>query len=239
MVSYSARVSRTPFIRTNVTMVFVAFTVQMHSSDLYDGAAFAYGRSYHEVLLNLVNLSPLVNSVLDDECDLHFDDIPADVTIRVDEVLRLSVYDMYQAMLRYCGRIPYEDQLAQTKARLQAYFAGRNHSYAQTLQVSLICPLTYRKIEVPCRGIRCSHVQCFDAYAYLNFNEATPQPPWRCPICYEQVLEPDMQVDLLMLRVLETVDDLCEAVVFRPDASWASVIPQHRRLSVADIGSPP
>lgn len=56
--------------------------------------------------------------------------------------------------------------------------------------LSLKCPLSYMRLDVPCRGMGCSHIQCFDATSYLQLQEQGPQ--WLCPICnkptpYEQL----------------------------------------------------
>jgi E3 SUMO-protein ligase PIAS1 len=47
--------------------------------------------------------------------------------------------------------------------------------------VSLKCPLSYMRLSVPCRGISCRHISCFDAVSYLQLQEQGPQ--WLCPIC--------------------------------------------------------
>lgn len=47
--------------------------------------------------------------------------------------------------------------------------------------LSLKDPLSYMRLVVPVRGLKCSHIQCFDATAYLQLQEQGPQ--WICPIC--------------------------------------------------------
>jgi E3 SUMO-protein ligase PIAS1 len=47
--------------------------------------------------------------------------------------------------------------------------------------ISLKDPLSYMRLVVPCRGLKCSHIQCFDATSYLQLQEQGPQ--WICPIC--------------------------------------------------------
>ncbi|KAL5481361.1 hypothetical protein EMCRGX_G021500 [Ephydatia muelleri] len=43
---------------------------------------------------------------------------------------------------------------------------------ASVVQISLVCPVSQRRMEYPCRGIHCKHLQCFDAEAYINMNKS-------------------------------------------------------------------
>ena len=47
--------------------------------------------------------------------------------------------------------------------------------------LSLKCPLSTLRIDLPCRSISCRHNQCFDATSYLQLQEQGPT--WLCPIC--------------------------------------------------------
>ncbi|CZR58962.1 related to E3 SUMO-protein ligase pli1 [Phialocephala subalpina] len=47
--------------------------------------------------------------------------------------------------------------------------------------LSLKCPLSTLRIDLPCRSIACKHNQCFDATSYLQLQEQGPT--WLCPIC--------------------------------------------------------
>jgi E3 SUMO-protein ligase PIAS1 len=37
------------------------------------------------------------------------------------------------------------------------------------------------RIQLPCRGMNCTHFKCFDATTYLQMQEQAPL--WTCPIC--------------------------------------------------------
>ena len=52
---------------------------------------------------------------------------------------------------------------------------------ATSQNLSLKCPLSYMRLSLPCRGVSCNHIQCFDATSYLQLQEQGPQ--WLCPIC--------------------------------------------------------
>lgn len=49
------------------------------------------------------------------------------------------------------------------------------------LQVSLKCPITFKRITLPARGHDCKHIQCFDLESYLQLN--CERGAWRCPVC--------------------------------------------------------
>jgi len=59
---------------------------------------------------------------------------------------------------------------------------NNNNSIEQTtIRVSLKCPVTYKRITLPARGIDCKHTQCFDLESYLQLN--CDRGSWRCPVC--------------------------------------------------------
>jgi hypothetical protein len=48
-------------------------------------------------------------------------------------------------------------------------------------QVSLKCPITFKRIALPARGHECKHIQCFDLESYLQMN--CDRGSWKCPVC--------------------------------------------------------
>ncbi|XP_020322025.1 E3 SUMO-protein ligase PIAS4b isoform X2 [Oncorhynchus kisutch] len=91
------------------------------------------------------------------------------------------------------------------------------------LQVSLICPLGKMRLSVPCRGRKCSHLQCFDGTFYLQMNEK--RPTWTCPVCHELVPYSQLTIDglLTVILALEGFQDNTE-VEYLADGSWRFVI---------------
>jgi len=59
--------------------------------------------------------------------------------------------------------------------------------------MSLKCPLSYMRLSLPCRGMGCKHVQCFDATSYLQLQEQGPQ--WLCPVCSNPARFEQLAVD--------------------------------------------
>ena len=59
--------------------------------------------------------------------------------------------------------------------------------------LSLKCPLSTLRIELPCRSISCRHNQCFDGTSYLQLQEQGPT--WLCPICNNSAPFDSLAVD--------------------------------------------
>lgn len=59
--------------------------------------------------------------------------------------------------------------------------------------LSLKCPLSTLRIDLPCRSISCRHNQCFDATSYLQLQEQGPT--WLCPICNNPAPFENLAVD--------------------------------------------
>lgn len=54
---------------------------------------------------------------------------------------------------------------------------------------SLKCPLTRLLPQTPVRGVRCTHVQCFDLVPYVIMQEKAKAVRWHCPICNQLALK--------------------------------------------------
>lgn len=120
--------------------------------------------------------------------------------------------------------VSYVHQRADTKHLVRSHFGGSSgHVVVQALQVSLVCPLSRMRMSVPCRGVRCCHVQCFDAYTYLSLNKSTPKRSWFCPVCDLKLPVEDMRVDLLTLDILGAAQVHCDDVRLFADGRWENV----------------
>jgi E3 SUMO-protein ligase PIAS1 len=71
--------------------------------------------------------------------------------------------------------------------------AGDGDIEATSQVMSLKCPLSYMRLTLPCRGMGCKHLQCFDATSYLQLQEQGPQ--WICPVCNNQARFDQLAVD--------------------------------------------
>lgn len=84
--------------------------------------------------------------------------------------------------------------------------------------ISLKDPLSYMRLVVPCRGLKCSHIQCFDATAYLQLQEQGPQ--WICPICNNPAPFEHLAVDEYVEDILTNTPQSVEQVTIEPDGQW-------------------
>lgn len=103
--------------------------------------------------------------------------------------------------------------------------------------LSLKCPLSTLRIDVPCRSTICSHNQCFDASSFLQLQEQAPT--WTCPVCNKvisfEALEVDQQVfqawnSLVAANEHRYVDDILKStprmvdqVMIEPNGKWSHV----------------
>ncbi|EMR08028.1 hypothetical protein PNEG_03472 [Pneumocystis murina B123] len=90
---------------------------------------------------------------------------------------------------------------------------------ATSYDISLKDPISYTRIELPCRSIYCNHVQCFDAYSFLTLNEQTPT--WQCPICNKPIHAiDDLAIDSYTLEILNSVSLSVESVTIDLNGTW-------------------
>ena len=88
--------------------------------------------------------------------------------------------------------------------------------------VPLKCPLSAMAIQVPARFTVCSHVKAFDLDTFLQMNAGTRK--WQCPYCMKSSQPKDLQVDMYLKKVIDTVaklegEEITEVEV-DPEAKW-------------------
>ncbi|KAI8966869.1 zf-MIZ-domain-containing protein [Daldinia sp. FL1419] len=89
---------------------------------------------------------------------------------------------------------------------------------ATSQNLSLKCPLSYARLKVPCRGMTCNHIQCFDANSFMQLQEQGPT--WSCPVCSKSAPFETLAIDEYVQEVLENTPDSCEQVTIEPDGQW-------------------
>uniref|UniRef100_A0A8C0AMY9 Zinc finger MIZ-type containing 2 n=3 Tax=Aves TaxID=8782 RepID=A0A8C0AMY9_9AVES len=89
------------------------------------------------------------------------------------------------------------------------------------IKVSLKCPITFRRIQLPARGHDCRHIQCFDLESYLQLN--CERGTWRCPVCNKTALLEGLEVDQYMLGILIYIQKEHEEITIDPTCSWKPV----------------
>ena len=89
--------------------------------------------------------------------------------------------------------------------------------------VSLLCPLSCLRIEVPGRGVKCSHVQCFDLSSYIAY--CNHRHSWNCPICNLSTPFVELFKDNFFLSILNQIDPECPHAVVMPNGSFLPKYP--------------
>ena len=85
--------------------------------------------------------------------------------------------------------------------------------------ISLKCPLAFTRITVPCRGLSCRHLQCFDLSNFISFAERSSR--WECPVCDKNVIFEDLYIDSLsQLALQRNVDS--DSFVFNEDGTLSN-----------------
>ncbi|KAL4877644.1 transport protein particle component-domain-containing protein [Aspergillus karnatakaensis] len=91
---------------------------------------------------------------------------------------------------------------------------------ATSTVMSLKCPLSTRRIEVPCRSVLCTHNQCFDASSFLQLQEQAPT--WSCPVCAKATSFESLNVDQYVDDILHSTPLDVEQVLIEPDGQWSN-----------------
>uniref|UniRef100_A0A669AUT5 Zinc finger MIZ-type containing 2 n=1 Tax=Oreochromis niloticus TaxID=8128 RepID=A0A669AUT5_ORENI len=90
------------------------------------------------------------------------------------------------------------------------------------IKVSLKCPITFKRIQLPARGHDCRHIQCFDLESYLQLN--CERGTWRCPVCNKTALLEGLEVDQYMLGILVYIQNSdYEEITIDPVCGWRPV----------------
>ncbi|KAL2816373.1 transport protein particle component-domain-containing protein [Aspergillus cavernicola] len=89
---------------------------------------------------------------------------------------------------------------------------------ATSTVMSLKCPLSTRRIEVPCRSVLCTHNQCFDASSFLQLQEQAPT--WTCPVCAKATSYESLNVDQYVDDILRSTPLDVEQVIVEPNGRW-------------------
>jgi len=83
-----------------------------------------------------------------------------------------------------------------------------NVSYCRLL--SLLDPVTRKRMEIPCRGINCTHIDCFDKNGFFRYNRRRLE--WKCPICQKPIKDDQLVVDGFFVNVLAKVFSSCKFI---------------------------
>ncbi|CAM6095011.1 unnamed protein product [Calypogeia fissa] len=105
--------------------------------------------------------------------------------------------------------------------------------------VSLVCPISKKRIKVPARGRDCKHLSSFDLDSFLEEHAKNDRQrsdclhrqkkpklekgAWCCPICGADATWPQIEVDTVLLRILEVLPEHMPQVCMLPNGRWRVV----------------
>ncbi|XP_053203014.1 uncharacterized protein LOC128387776 [Panonychus citri] len=123
----------------------------------------------------------------------------------------------------------------ETRRLVRESFKSTNDIYTEVLHLSLSCPITKRRIKLPCISTFCEHVACFDGEAFLSVNKC--RAIWHCPICNITFDLEDIRIDSLIERILSNTPNDCLRVSLDHDSDWKELteVTENRRKSRKSI----
>ncbi|KAK9469000.1 PINIT domain-containing protein [Lipomyces arxii] len=98
--------------------------------------------------------------------------------------------------------------------------------------MSLKCPLSFSRLQVPIRSMKCTHVSCFDATSYIQLQEQATT--WQCPICNNYAPIEDIVVDSYVDDILKKTPNSVEAVEIDPTGLWRVNSTEEEEISDSD-----
>ncbi|KAJ5107550.1 transcriptional regulator family: Zinc finger MIZ-type [Penicillium angulare] len=129
-------------------------------------------------------------------------------------MVKLHPVDELVAQLKSRKLISKEQVLREMKNR-----ADDSDIVATSSVMSLKCPLSTLRIQVPCRSVVCTHNQCFDASSFLELQKQAPT--WTCPVCTKSTSFESLQVDQYVDEILRSTE--VDQVVVEPSGAWSKL----------------
>ncbi|KDO34250.1 hypothetical protein SPRG_19081 [Saprolegnia parasitica CBS 223.65] len=143
-----------------------------------------------ELPLNLVLHSRPGRNVIDirgsDQYGLMFG-------LLVQRVVRESLDSLVETVIQNSTNITYED----AKQTVIQSFGNDDDDdiVAMCTMLSVRCPLSLGVIQLPARGLRCQHLQCFDLKTFLMFNKSARSRAWKCIVCHKFIPLNELRID--------------------------------------------
>ncbi|KAG7450572.1 uncharacterized protein BT62DRAFT_927854 [Guyanagaster necrorhizus] len=118
------------------------------------------------------------------------------------------------------------DKLAQTgytdakdiQAKMKASMSDDDDIIVGPQKMSLKCPLSFMRVQTPCRSSKCVHPQCFDATSWFSMMEQTTT--WLCPVCEKVLDHKDLIIDGYFDSILHQCPDSVDDVFVEADGEW-------------------
>ncbi|KAF8822363.1 MIZ/SP-RING zinc finger domain-containing protein [Cardiosporidium cionae] len=95
-------------------------------------------------------------------------------------------------------------------------------------RIKLTCPVIFTRMELPCRGRNCTHLQCYDLNGFLQItrNMRAYKMRWKCPVCSFYVRPKDLIIDKYVLYLLRKTDEMVTTIEIQQDGEFRIVSEQ-------------
>jgi len=110
-------------------------------------------------------------------------------------------------LIQLVSEIPIDSLIQKVKSRkFQGKFnPDSNSELVLSSEMSVVCPLTLARIQLPARGMNCTHLSCFDLENFLIFVKDTNR--WVCPICLIDLSFATLYIDHHVKKLFLNLDD--------------------------------
>ncbi|KAJ3029239.1 hypothetical protein HDV00_009694 [Rhizophlyctis rosea] len=133
------------------------------------------------------------------------------------EFLKYLMKDVVEAHVKCSVRAARE-----TEERVQSMLRGGDDEIQQeTVPIDLRCPLTLTRVNIPARGLQCTHLQCFDLNNLLESAASVEIPP--CPACGRRLTADALCIDQYFVDLLEKVPRDVTQISMRANGEWTVV----------------
>lgn len=91
-----------------------------------------------------------------------------------------------------------------------------------SIQLSMICPITKNLITIPARGSNCNHFRPFDLENYMKHN--CERIVWLCPICGSSTLLESLEIDVFLMQIIHKIKkNNISDVIIDHNGNWTPV----------------
>lgn len=130
------------------------------------------------------------------------------------EILSTMDHESTLALVDELGRISAEQTRSELARRLRPSDSDDIIVQGDSLCISLMDPFSASMVELPVRGMRCKHVECFDLEIWLQTRRGKPSQSltepaladgWKCPICGEDAGPRSLRSDEFLMEVRKSL----------------------------------
>eukprot|EP01006_Ploeotia_vitrea_P039465 TRINITY_DN66350_c8_g2_i1.p1 TRINITY_DN66350_c8_g2~~TRINITY_DN66350_c8_g2_i1.p1 ORF type:complete len:685 (+),score=54.85 TRINITY_DN66350_c8_g2_i1:37-2091(+) len=109
-------------------------------------------------------------------------------------------------------------------AKQRGFFVDKAIAEVPESRVCLICPFSKKRIKWPGKGLNCSHIQCFDLKAFLEYHLVENGKHKPCPVCNQPLGVRDLVPNAWFEKILRETSVKVEEVYVNSDGTWVRLM---------------